>query len=93
MSTFVSDIRDITLLRHRGAEVSYTDPFAPSVAIDGDVLESRPLDPQVLRQCDVALIVTDHSQFDYQQITSEASLVFDTRNATQGISASHIVRL
>jgi UDP-N-acetyl-D-glucosamine dehydrogenase len=95
----VNDVREspaleiITLLRHRGAEVSYTDPFAPSVAIDGDILESRPLDAQVLRDCDVALIVTDHSQFDYRQITSEAPLVFDTRNATQGITGSHIVRL
>ncbi|HYR83878.1 MAG TPA: nucleotide sugar dehydrogenase [Terriglobia bacterium] len=95
----VNDVREspaleiITMLRHRGAEVSYTDPFAPTVAIDGDVLESQPLDRSALEKCDIALIVTDHSQFDYRQITNAAPLVFDTRNATQGISADHIVRL
>ena len=95
----VNDVREspaleiISLLRHRGAEVSYTDPFAPSVAIDGTVLESQSLDSGVLEQCDIALIITDHSQFDYTQITNVAPLVFDTRNATQGIRADHVVRL
>src|SRR5438132_2292383 len=95
----VNDVREspaleiITELRHRGAEVSYTDPFAPSVAIDGTVLESQSLDSGVLEQCDIALIITDHSQFDYTQITNVAPLVFDTRNATQGIRADHVVRL
>jgi UDP-N-acetyl-D-glucosamine dehydrogenase len=95
----VNDVREspaleiITELRHRGAEVTYTDPFAPSVAIDNTVLESQSLEPGLLEQCDIALIVTDHSQFDYSQIVKAAPLVFDTRNATQGIRASHVVRL
>jgi UDP-N-acetyl-D-glucosamine dehydrogenase len=95
----VNDVREspaleiITLLRHRGAEVSYTDPFAPSVAIDSTVLESQPLDSHVLQNCDIAVIVTDHSQFDYREIVKTAPLVFDTRNATEGITADHVVRL
>jgi UDP-N-acetyl-D-glucosamine dehydrogenase len=95
----VNDVREspaleiITLLRHRGAEVIYTDPFAPSVAIDSTVLESQPLNAGVLESCDIAVIVTDHSQFDYRQIVKSAPLVFDTRNATAGITADHIVRL
>jgi UDP-N-acetyl-D-glucosamine dehydrogenase len=95
----VNDVREspaleiISLLRHRGAEVSYTDPFVPSVVVDGAELESQPLEPAVLEKCDIALIVADHSQFDYAMITDAASLVFDTRNATQGIAGDHIVRL
>jgi UDP-N-acetyl-D-glucosamine dehydrogenase len=95
----VNDVREspaleiITLLRHRGAEVSYTDPFAPSVAIDSTVLESQALDPGVLESCDIAVIVTDHSQFDYRQIVKSAPLIFDTRNATAGLTADHIVKL
>lgn len=95
----VNDVREspaleiISLFRHRGAEVSYTDPFAPSVTIDGVQLESQPLSAEVLGQCDIAVIVTDHSQFDYQMIADAAPLIFDTRNATQGIAAGNVVRL
>jgi UDP-N-acetyl-D-glucosamine dehydrogenase len=95
----VNDVREspaleiITLLRRRGAEVSYTDPFAPSVALDSTVLESEPLIGELLKKCDMALIVTDHSQFDYRQIVDDSSLVFDTRNATDGIVADHVFKL
>jgi len=95
----VNDVREspaleiIALLRRRGAEVSYTDPFAPSIAIDETVLESQALDSAVLKECDIAVIVTDHSQFDYVQITNTAPLVYDTRNATQGITAKNVVKL
>jgi UDP-N-acetyl-D-glucosamine dehydrogenase len=95
----VNDVREspaleiITLLRRRGAEVSYTDPFAPSVAIDSTVLESEPLTGELLKKCDMALIVTDHAQFDYRQIVDASPLVFDTRNATDGIVADHVFKL
>lgn len=45
-----------------------------------------------LGQYDCVLIVTDHSDYDYEQIVRESSLVVDTRNATKGISAAHIVK-
>jgi UDP-N-acetyl-D-glucosamine dehydrogenase len=38
------------------------------------------------------VIVTDHSQYDYRSIVANAKLVVDTRNATKGIDAQHIVR-
>ena len=31
------------------------------------------------------VIVTDHSDYDYQRIVRESKLVVDTRNATKGI--------
>jgi UDP-N-acetyl-D-glucosamine dehydrogenase len=41
---------------------------------------------------DCVVIVTDHSQYDYADIVKKAKLVVDTRNATEGIDAAHIVR-
>ena len=38
------------------------------------------------------MIVIDHSGYDYSQIVRLTQLVVDTRNATRGISASHIVQ-
>jgi len=44
-----------------------------------------------LGQYDCVLIVTDHSDYDYQKIVQEAKLVVDTRNATRGIKNVKIV--
>jgi UDP-N-acetyl-D-glucosamine dehydrogenase len=41
---------------------------------------------------DCVVIVTDHTQYDYAGIVNQAKLVVDTRNATKGIAADHIVR-
>jgi UDP-N-acetyl-D-glucosamine dehydrogenase len=45
-----------------------------------------------LGQYDCVLIVTDHSDYDYQGIVRESQLVVDTRNATRGIKSPKIVR-
>jgi UDP-N-acetyl-D-glucosamine dehydrogenase len=45
-----------------------------------------------LGQYDCVVIVTDHSDYDYRRIVTEAQLIVDTRNATQGIESSKIVR-
>ena len=37
------------------------------------------------------LIVTDHSDYDYEKIVRESKLVVDTRYATKGIQNSKIV--
>jgi UDP-N-acetyl-D-glucosamine dehydrogenase len=47
----------------------------------------------VLSACDLAIIVTNHSAFDYLQIVRNAPVVFDTRNATEGMKAKNLVRL
>ena len=45
-----------------------------------------------IHEFDCGVIVTDHSQYDYASIVEKAKLVVDTRNATEGIDAAHIVR-
>jgi len=89
----VGDIREspaleiIARLREKGADLSYADPFVPSVSVDGLVLNAVEVTDESLRSIDCALIVTDHLQFDYRQIVSRAPLVVDTRSATWGIPA------
>ena len=53
-------------------------------------MTNTPLDN--LGQYDCVLIVTDHSDYDYQRIVKESQLVVDTRNATKGIRAQNVVR-
>jgi UDP-N-acetyl-D-glucosamine dehydrogenase len=83
-------IRIGQLLRELGAEISYHDPHVADVPDLG--LSSTPLD-EALEDCDVACVVTAHSEVDYQQVVSTAPLVVDFRGVTRGIEAQNLVRL
>ncbi len=95
----IDDLREspsltiIELLQKEGAEVSYNDPFFPTVGRGRKYdlnMTSTPLSE--LEKFDCVLIVTDHSTYDYKDIVNRAKLVVDTRNATQGILAENLVR-
>jgi UDP-N-acetyl-D-glucosamine dehydrogenase len=94
----IDDLREspaltiIELLQKQGAVVSYNDPYFPTVG------KGRKYDLQMkcaplenLGQYDCVLIVTDHSDYDYERIVRESQLVVDTRNATRGIQSPKIV--
>jgi UDP-N-acetyl-D-glucosamine dehydrogenase len=95
----IDDLREspslpiIEMLRARGAEVCYNDPFFPHVGRGRHYdlnLDCTPLTN--LGQYDAILIATDHSDYDYAHIVATAQLVIDTRNATKGITSDKIVR-
>lgn len=95
----IDDLREspsltiIELLQKRGAKVEYNDPFFPTVGHGRKYalnMTSTPLSK--IREFDCVVIVTDHSQYDYRSIVSQAQLVVDTRNATRDIEAANIVR-
>lgn len=95
----IDDLREspsltiIELLQNRGAVVSYNDPYFPKVGHGRKYdlsMTCVPLDK--LEGYDCVMIVTDHSDYDYQRIVRESKLVVDTRNATKGIDSPKIVR-
>ncbi|HEX4032089.1 MAG TPA: nucleotide sugar dehydrogenase [Terracidiphilus sp.] len=95
----IDDLREspsltmIELLQKRGATVEYNDPFFPTVGQGRKYalnMKSTPLDR--IPEFDCVVIATDHSQYDYESIVNQASLVVDTRNATRGIDSPKIVR-
>lgn len=94
----IDDLREspaltiIELLKNAGANVSYNDPYFPKVG------RGRKYDLQMtcaplenLGQYDCVLIVTDHSDYDYERIVRESKLVVDTRKATRGIDSPKVV--
>jgi len=94
----IDDLREspaltiIELLQREGAVVSYNDPYFPEVGRGRKYdlqMKCAPLDN--LGAYDCVLIVTDHSDYDYEQIVRESQLVVDTRNATRGIKSEKIV--
>jgi UDP-N-acetyl-D-glucosamine dehydrogenase len=85
-------------LQHKGANVSYHDPFVPEVKLDGEgSLSSVTLTDEMLGGSDCVLIVTDHSGVDYARAVRLAPLIVDTRNITRRLGMpehdAKIVRL
>jgi len=94
----IDDLREspaltiIELLQKEGVQVSYNDPYFPEVGRGRKYdlqMKSAPLNN--LAQYDCVLIVTDHSDYDYERIVRDSQLVVDTRNATRGIKSTKIV--
>ncbi len=87
----VSDTREspaldvIGLLREKGAQVDYHDPYVPVLEDEGWGLESVDDPLAAAAEADCVVVITDHSKIDYRAIAEAASLVFDTRNALAGI--------
>ncbi len=97
----VSDMREspaidvVELLHHKGATLSYVDPYVPVFEEGSMRLESLPIDVDA-SQFDLVIIVTDHTDFDYARLVSSAKVIFDTRNATRvvtGVPKDHVYRL
>jgi len=94
----IDDLREspaltiIELLQKDGAVVSYNDPYFPFIGKGRKYdLQMKRTELNDLGQYDCVLIVTDHSDYDYQKIVQQAQLVVDTRNATRGIKDVKIV--
>lgn len=90
----IDDVREspalkiMELLGDRGARVSYHDPYVPrlhKMRRYNFALESVPLTEETLRAHDCALVVSDHSNVDYDLVVGECPLVVDTRNATRHV--------
>jgi UDP-N-acetyl-D-glucosamine dehydrogenase len=74
------------LLREKGASLLYHDPFIPVLPPFRKYsfkLKSAPLTEPLLRRIDAAVVVTDHSQIDYDWVVANAPVTIDTRNVTK----------
>jgi UDP-N-acetyl-D-glucosamine dehydrogenase len=100
--TYKRDTRDIRespalpileLLSERKAHINYVDPYIPTLKLKNTLLTSVPLSDEQILSADCVVIITDHKIFDYEHIAQMATLIIDTRNATNGIPGAQIWRL
>jgi UDP-N-acetyl-D-glucosamine dehydrogenase len=80
------------LLKKRGAEVSYYDPYIPVIRPSREHshwagTRSISWTKEALRKFDVVLISTNHEAVNYQELADSADCIVDTRNAMAGIKA------
>jgi len=87
----IKDVREspaldvIKLLEDKGAKIQFNDPYVDEILWNKHVHKSKPLTPALMKKADLTVILTHHSDYDYEKIVEQSKYVFDTRNATKGV--------
>ncbi len=98
----VGDVRDspaldiIHLLRTKGADVAYNDPYIPQIDVQGVPMRSVELTEQALSAADCVAILAGHRDYQWDWIAKHSKLIVDTRNAVSNrlaISNGNVVKL
>ena len=88
----IKDLREspaldvIKLLEDKGARVVYNDPYVPTFKWKGGIAKSSKLTVALVKRADLVVILTDHTDFNYQWVVDNAQLIFDSRNATKKVT-------
>jgi UDP-N-acetyl-D-glucosamine dehydrogenase len=83
------------LLSKNGATVDYNDPYIPEIMPVREYKQfvgkkSVPL--KNMNQYDLAIILADHSSYNYEAIVEQSKIVVDTRNACGKIKSDKIIK-
>jgi UDP-N-acetyl-D-glucosamine dehydrogenase len=95
----VGDMREspaldvLELLIKRGAVVSYSDPWVPTLQHGLRTFDAVKEEAAFIALPDCVVICTDHSAFDYDRIVRNAALIVDSRNALKNRKEPSIFRL
>lgn len=73
-------------LSSSGSEWKVVDPYIPVFKFQGDVVETVPLTKEGLKEADLILVTTNHSDFNYDLILSSNSYILDTRNSYKNLT-------
>lgn len=87
-------LKIMSILKHKGAKVSYYDPYISQFKEEGKLYKSIPkLTGKVLSNVDCVLITTDHSLFDADFIVKNSKLIVDTRNLIKDRKIKKVFRI
>jgi UDP-N-acetyl-D-glucosamine dehydrogenase len=82
----IDDVREspaldiIALLREKGADIRYHDPYVSEFSYDGLRLISEPNLNAALAEADCVVVATDHTDYDWADVSERAALLVDTRH-------------
>ncbi len=87
----------IEILRSKGAEVDYNDPYVPKLPATRKYrydMQSVDITKENLADYDLVILATDHDDYDYKFIHENSKLIIDTRNSfkSKGISNGNITK-
>lgn len=79
-------IQVIEQFRKTGAETVFYDPYVPKYRYNGQWHQGlTAISPDVIRQFDLVIITTAHTNVDYAMVASVGVPVFDCKNVTKGL--------
>jgi len=79
-------IRVINALKKTGAETDFFDPFISEFTEEGKTTKGIPgINEKTIKEYDLVIITTAHTNVDYDMIQKNAKAVFDTKNAMKNI--------
>lgn len=91
----IDDVREspaldvISLLREKGADVVFHDPFVPSIRLENNVIQkSQAYSTDLLKSADCVVIITDHTDFNWNEVAQHSKLIIDTRNVLNGVDTT-----
>lgn len=80
-------LKVIDVLEREGAEVTFFDPWVKEYKHNGQTRQSiSALTEEVLKEADLVMITTAHTNIDYDMVQKNAALIFDTKNAMKNIA-------
>lgn len=87
--------RVINVLRKKGAEVQFFDPYVRKYTDkEGIAYSGEPsLTQELLENADLTIITTAHSCVDYEFVQKHSKAVFDTRNAMKNVKCRSNIEL
>ncbi len=97
----IDDVREspaldvIDLLRHKGANVVYHDPFIPKITLEGGfVMHTADYSTDLLRDADCVVVITHHRAYNWTEVVTHSKLIVDTRHVTTAqVDGARIVTL
>lgn len=87
-------LKVIEELQKHGADVKYFDPWVKSFKHDGLQMQGEPeLTEALLRNADIVVVTTAHTNVDYAFVQRHARVVFDTKNAMKAVAPRENIEL
>lgn len=87
-------LKVIEELQKEGAEVEFYDPWISKYKYKGEIHEGlEKLDEETVKNADIVIFTAAHSNFDYDMISKNAKVIFDTRNAMKNVKNRDNVEL
>jgi UDP-N-acetyl-D-glucosamine dehydrogenase len=78
-------IEVLELISQQGSKVNYHDPFVAEIQIHDRCFSSIPLTVETVKDADLVIITTEHSNVDYTMVIESAKSILDTRGITRKI--------
>lgn len=87
-------IRVIDELKKVGAEVDYFDPYISEYRYNNEIVKGiESISPEVIKEYDLVVITTGHTNVDYEMVQKNAVAIFDTKNVTKNIVDKHNIEV